>query len=399
MLNQQEFIYFPEKRLLGFGAGYRYVMREGEDFSKCQSFLDLYQGKYVFTCLSYDLKNELEKLTSENIDSIEFPLVVMWIPEYVVCFSEDEVKLLQGVQTVEAIEKAMDLYNQIQTNQSFQHKEKISFQPRISQDAYINSVRCVQEEIQYGNCYELNFCQEFFAEHVSDLDVVSLFNAIHNQTRAPFSVLMQFEHLSVLCFSPERFIKKKGGRLLSQPIKGTIRRGKDESEDLQLQKKLQSDAKEVSENVMITDLVRNDLSRIAKKGSVAVEHLCALQTFETVHHLVSTIVCEVENDIPFHEVLRASFPMGSMTGAPKVSVMQLIEKYESFRRGLYSGSIGIIHPTGDFDFNVVIRSLLYNKEKEVMSCSVGSAITMKSDPEKEYEECLVKVNKILQFFC
>ena len=398
MQTDKDFIFFPKNQLLGFGTGDRWLMRDGEAFSDMQLFLDNHKGKYVYVCLSYDLKNEFEHLVSENVDSIEFPLIVLWSPEYVVDFSSGLAVFIQGEDSEVSQSRALNLYSSAVNSMSFTNSNGIHFVPRICREEYIQSVNKVKEEIQYGNCYELNFCQEFYAERVKNLDVNNLFGAIHQQTKAPFSVLMNFEEWSVLCFSPERYIQKEGTRLLSQPIKGTIRRGKDIEEDVKLQKKLSGDKKEISENVMITDLVRNDFSRIAQKGSVHVEHLCELQTFETLHHLVSSIVCEVEEASSFESILRATFPMGSMTGAPKVSVMKLIEKYESFRRGLYSGSVGIIYPSGDFDLNVVIRSLLYNKEKEILSCSVGSAITMKSDPEKEYEECLVKVNKILQFF-
>ncbi len=394
----KDFIYFPKDQLIGFGAGERWVMYPEDDFTGMQVFLDQHKGKYIFTCLSYDLKNELEELKSENPDTIEFPLLVLWSPESVVEIHPEAFNFVQGEETVKTQDFVKLFFDKIQSETSFLNTNKLNFSSRIDRETYIQSVNKVKAEIQYGNCYELNFCQEFYADQVKDLDALSLFGAIHQQTKAPFSVLMNFEKWSVLCFSPERYIQKIGGRLLSQPIKGTIRRGKDETEDVILQKNLLGDRKEVSENVMITDLVRNDFSRIAKKGSVEVEHLCELQTFETVHHLVSSVICEVEENIPFEKIIRASFPMGSMTGAPKVSVMKLIEQYESFRRGLYAGSIGVIYPNGDFDLNVVIRSLLYNKSKEMLTCSVGSAITMKSDPENEYEECLVKVNKILQFF-
>ncbi len=396
MQTSNDLIYFPEKHLLGFGTGERWVMHSGGDFTGMQVFIDAHAGRYIFTCLSYDLKNELEDLQSDNPDAVEFPIIVLWSPDYVVDFSNST--FIQGQETPEIRDYAFQLFQRITETEPSVLNQSIPFESRITRDSYVNSVNQVKAEIQYGNCYELNFCQEFYAENVRELDTTSLFRSIHEKTQAPFSVLLNFEDWSVMCFSPERYIQKVGARLLSQPIKGTIRRGIDAEEDTVLKQKLQGDKKEVSENVMITDLVRNDFSRIAKKGSVEVAHLCELQTFETLHHLVSTIVCEVDPTITLECVLRASFPMGSMTGAPKVRVMQLIEKHESFRRGLYSGSVGLIFPNGDFDFNVVIRSLLYNARKQLLTCSVGSAITMKSDPEKEYEECLVKVNKILQFF-
>lgn len=392
---QVPFAYFPDQQLLFIGSKSSLLINSHQELVEFDLYLKENEGDYIFSALGYDLKNRFENLSSKHKDVFNFPDVLSFVPNQVIQLIEKNPIVLSGDKLID--EYTLTLVQKILGNEQFQYPS-FSLNPIIDKNTYVNQVEKVQSEIQYGNCYELNFCQEFYADQVKDLDALSLFGAIHQQTKAPFSVLMNFEKWSVLCFSPERYIQKIGGRLLSQPIKGTIRRGKDETEDVILQKNLLGDRKEVSENVMITDLVRNDFSRIAKKGSVEVEHLCELQTFETVHHLVSSVICEVEENIPFEKIIRASFPMGSMTGAPKVSVMKLIEQYESFRRGLYAGSIGVIYPNGDFDLNVVIRSLLYNKSKEILTCSVGSAITMKSDPENEYEECLVKVNKILQFF-
>ena len=190
-------------------------------------------------------------------------------------------------------------------------------------------------------------------------------------------------------------MKKTGDKLMTQPIKGTAKRHTDKAEDELLKQALMADPKERAENVMIVDLVRNDLSKVATKNSVFVDELCGIYSFETVHQMVSTVSCQLKENTTIKEILRATFPMGSMTGAPKVSAMQLIEEFEDFKRGIYSGSIGYIDPQGDFDFNVVIRSLFYNKAKKTMTCDVGGAITIQSDPEKEYEECLTKVKRIL----
>ena len=196
--------------------------------------------------------------------------------------------------------------------------------------------------------------------------------------------------------SPERYIKKEGLKLISQPIKGTAKRGQSKEEDLRLKERLLADPKERAENVMIVDLVRNDLSKIARKNSVKVDELFGIYSFETVHQMISTISCEVEETTSFTDVLKATFPMGSMTGAPKHSAMKLIEKHENFKRGIYSGAIGYIAPNGDFDFNVVIRTLIYNRETKYLSCPVGGAITIQSSPEAEYEECNIKVQSILK---
>jgi para-aminobenzoate synthetase component 1 len=157
-----------------------------------------------------------------------------------------------------------------------------------------------------------------------------------------------------------------------------------------MMEELSKDQKELSENIMITDLVRNDLSRVAEKGSVQVDELCKIYTFEQVHQMISTISCKVSSEIPPAKILMHTFPMGSMTGAPKVSAMKIIEELEDAKRGLYSGAVGYFTPDGDFDFNVIIRSILYNAKKNYVSYSVGGAITAKSIPEMEYEECLIK---------
>lgn len=193
-----------------------------------------------------------------------------------------------------------------------------------------------------------------------------------------------------MCASPERFLKKEKDLLVSQPIKGTAPRGRNAKEDMQLKKELFTDAKERSENVMIVDLVRNDLSHVAAKNSVKVTELFGIYSFSTVHQMISTVTARLGKDYHFTDALRYTFPMGSMTGAPKVRAMQLIEQYEDTRRGLYSGAVGYITPERDFDFNVVIRSILYNKQEQYLGFMAGSAITSGSIPEKEYQECLHK---------
>jgi para-aminobenzoate synthetase component 1 len=215
-------------------------------------------------------------------------------------------------------------------------------------------------------------------------------------SKAPFSCYFKFDGKYLLSASPERFLKKQGSKLISMPIKGTARRGKNIEDDLALRRKLLADQKERSENVMIVDLVRNDLSRSSVEGSVKVEELFGIKTFPQVHQMVSTITGVLRDDVHFVDAIRNAFPMGSMTGAPKVRAMELIEQYEKSKRGLYSGAVGYITPEGDFDFNVVIRSLLYNSLNHYLSFHVGSAIVFDSAPEKEYEECLLKAKALIQ---
>ena len=273
--------------------------------------------------------------------------------------------------------------------------KKIEIQSKISRTEYIHSVEKLKEHIRKGDIYEINFCQEFFAENAS-IDTTEIYKNLNAISGAPFAAFCKFDTHYLMCASPERFLQKRGNKLISQPIKGTIKRSENRETDDQLKNELLHNEKERSENVMIVDLVRNDLSRIAKKGSVNVDELYEIYSFKQVHQMISTVSCEIENTVSFTEILKSMFPMGSMTGAPKISAMKLIEQYESTKRGLYSGAVGYISPEGDFDFNVVIRSILYNSENKYLSFMVGSAITDKAQAEQEYEECLLKAKAMFQ---
>ena len=246
-----------------------------------------------------------------------------------------------------------------------------------------------------GDIYEANFCQEFYSEH-AEIDPLQTYLQLNSISNPPFATFARFHQHYLISASPERYLQKKGQQIISQPIKGTAARAGDSEVDHKLVERLQSDPKERSENVMIVDLVRNDLSKVAKKGSVEVEELCKVYTFQQVHQMISTVKAELEEGIPAVEVVRSCFPMGSMTGAPKISAMKIIEELEETKRGVYSGAAGYFDPQQDFDFNVVIRSILYNEEEKYVSFSVGSAITAGSIPQKEYEECLLKAKALLE---
>lgn len=382
--------------LLGFGGNCIYRSQGNNTLKELQDFLDLHKGKYVFGALSYDLKNEIFGLPSENNDCIDFPNALFFVPDFVIRFNKESFKAVQG----HPYEKELEFVNLLleeETDLGFCDYD-YSFQPRISKEEYCSSVRSLKEHIQAGDIYEVNFCQEFVAQNSTISDPLDFYFKLNAITKAPFSAFFSCEEFSAFCGSPERFIRRKGTQIISQPIKGTAKRGTTIEEDDILKSNLYNDPKERSENVMIVDLVRNDLSRIAEKDSVKVDELFGIYSFETVHQMISTISCQVRPELTFTEVLKATFPMGSMTGAPKLSALKLIEKHESFKRGLYSGSIGYIDPNGDFDLNVVIRSVIHNSKKGTLSCSVGSAITNSCDPEKEYEECQVKIDKILKAF-
>lgn len=267
--------------------------------------------------------------------------------------------------------------------------------PVIDQATYLASVKSLQDHIRRGDCYEINFCQEF-STTIPDLDPVTTYIRLQEASPAPFAAFYKWNDNYVLCASPERYLRKSKDNIYSQPMKGTAKRNHEDAVLDALQKtNLQQDPKERAENIIVVDLVRNDLSKVAARGTVEVEELCGVYSFPQVHQMTSTIKAVVKSDTSWVEIIKATFPMGSMTGAPKKKVLELTTAYEPSARGIYSGSIGYVHPNGDFDFNVVIRSLVYNQTTGDLSYHVGSGITIHSVAEKEYEECLLKAAGIL----
>ena len=347
--------------------------------------------------LSYDLKNDVEDLKSSNLDGLNFPDLFFFQPKKLFILKE---KQLEIQYLLLCDDEAEDDFEEIvqNENESFVTLSRVEVQQRISKDLYVEKVAKMLDHIHKGDMYEANFCMEFFAENAV-INPLEKFQKLNTISQAPFSVFFKNHKQYLLSASPERYLKKTGEILISQPIKGTSKRSADPVEDEKSKQFLASDAKERAENIMITDLVRNDLSHTAQKGSVEVAELCQIYSFLQVHQMISTITSKLDPQYTPTDVLKTTFPMGSMTGAPKISVMKIIENLEETKRGLYSGSIGYFTPEGDFDFNVVIRSILYNQENKYISFSVGSAITSQSVPEKEYEECLLKakaMHEVLQ---
>ncbi|MCB4808250.1 anthranilate synthase component I family protein [Tamlana sp. 62-3] len=362
------------------------------DYFDAFSKLNDYQkttNDWIFGYLTYDLKNDVEPLKSNNFDGLQFPDLYFFQPKKLFLIKDNtvEIKYLKAVDD-EIDADLNDIYN---SEEDFNTKPSndIKIHLRIHKDAYFNKVNKMLAHVHHGSIYEANFCQEFYAENteINPLVTYKKLNAISNP---PFATYFKSFDKYLLSASPERYIKKEGNKIISQPIKGTAKRSKNKVEDEQLKFHLSQDQKERSENIMIVDLVRNDLSKTAEKNSVKVEELCKVYTFDQVHQMISTITSKINDDTNPIDVLKTTFPMGSMTGAPKISAMQIIEDLEETKRGLYSGAVGYFTPNGDFDFNVVIRSILYNETKKYVSFSVGSAITAKSNPLNEYEECLVK---------
>lgn len=340
--------------------------------------------------LSYDLKNQVEDLASRNPDQVGFPLMFFFQPQHYLYFEDQGIHISSTENNPDSILQAI-LANPYPSSHVFSHLE---IKHRVSQEQYLQTVNDIREEILNGEIYEMNFCHEFFAQ-VSDLSPVPVFLALNRTSPMPFGGFFKIQDKYLLCASPERFLRKQGDLLLSQPIKGTIRRGGNPEEDEQLRRHLARDEKERAENMMIMDLVRNDLGRSCKTGTVKVEEMFGIYGFRQVFQMMTTVTGQIRPDCHPAAAIRNAFPMGSMTGAPKIRAMELIEQYESTRRGLFSGSMGYLQANGDFDFNVIIRSLQYNAATGYLSFLVGSAITYDSVPEQEYQECLLKAKAIL----
>jgi len=361
------------------------------DYLNAFDDLNVYQQTtkdWLFGYLSYDLKNDTEMLYSANHDGLNFPDLFFFQPKKLFLLKGNllEIKYLNMCddEIDGDFQEILNLKSEISNS-----KSKITINQRISKESYLNKAQQMLGHIYRGDIYEANFCMEFYAEDavINPLETYSKLNAI---SEPPFAVYFKSHKHYLLCASPERYIRKVGSKIISQPIKGTAKRSEDKVEDDAIKQELLVNEKERSENIMIVDLVRNDLSHTAEKESVKVEELCGAYTFKQVHHLVSTVVSHVADGHSPVDVIKTTFPMGSMTGAPKISAMKIIEDLEETRRGLYSGAVGYFTPNGDFDFNVVIRSILYNENSKYVSFSVGSAITAEAKPESEYEECLLK---------
>ena len=363
------------------------------------SQLKKYQSEvndFIFGYLSYDLKNDVENLTSSNFDGLLFPDLFFFQPKKLVVIKGNMVEIKYISAFENEIKTDLQQIQQQPTTVTLSEAEgNIKIKLRIHKDDYYKKLNTLLSHIYRGDIYEANFCQEFYSEN-SEINPVEVYQNLNDISKPPFATFLKLKENYLLSASPERYLKKDGEHLISQPIKGTEKRATSKLADEKLILALEQNQKERAENIMIVDLVRNDFSRFAVKGSVKVDELCKVYTFEQVHHLISTVSCSVKNDLHPVDILKNTFPMGSMTGAPKISAMKIIEELEETKRGLYSGAVGYFTPNGDFDFNVIIRSILYNANKKYVSYSVGGAITAKSIPEKEYEECLLKAKAMKQ---
>ena len=368
-----------------------YISLEKVDPAALNAYIQENKGSWIFAHFNYEYHNITKSNNKTNLTG--FPLAYLYTPAVTIELKEKRV-------TIESVhDNPQVIFDQIYALDflSLGHplpSISTTINPLVHKADYIENIHKILALIRRGDFYEINYCQAFEAA-LTNVHPVNVYTNLTEVSPTPFACFYKNATDYLLCASPERYLQKKGSRLISQPIKGTIKRNiQNEIEDKLQLETLQNSSKDKSENVMVVDLVRNDLSRICEQGSVAVSELFGIYTYPQVHQMISTITGSVNDKVSFSEILDATFPMGSMTGAPKKSVMETIDLLEPTKRGLYSGTIGYINPTGDFDFNVVIRSIFYNSQSGKANYQVGGGITIYSDPEKEYEECLLKAAAI-----
>ena len=376
--------------IIAYGAE-SFLQSSKNSLKKIDKYIDTVND-WIFGYLSYDLKNEIENLTDLNKDVFNLPNLYFYQPKVIWLIKEEKAEIYSLDE-----KNLKEDWNHVNSIDYKDCKEisSVDLIARTSKEEYVRKIKNIKQRILQGDCYEMNYCFDMFSKNKT-INPYKTYIKLNDYTRSPMSTFFKLNHLYLLSSSPERFIKRINRKIISQPIKGTAKRGLDSKEDEKIKYTLLSSPKELSENHMIVDLVRNDLSRVAEKGSVKVKNLNKLNTFKRVHQLISTIEAEIAIKTKFSKIITGMFPMGSMTGAPKIESMNIIDEYESTKRGLYSGSIGYIKPNKDFDFNVVIRSIIYDKELKEINVSVGSAITFKSDPESEFEECLLKAEPMIK---
>jgi len=387
----EEDAYHRHETLAGCGVEDIFSLEsfESDGIDRLRAFLARHKGDYIMGHISFEGKDLFEVTRTSVPAYIPAPVITFFVPEYIISLKDDKIDVLKSPvskeEVIRGIERTPDHVF------SFSKPGRGYF--AIDRHEYMEAVSNLIRHIRIGDIYEVNFCQAFHIEGLIQ-DPYALYERMQEVSAPPFGALYRIRDLFLCSASPERFIAKRGARLICQPIKGTNRRLSDPEENKAQQQALHNSPKERSENVMIVDLMRNDLSRICHPGTVKVEELFGIYAFRHVNQMISTVVGEADFNISFADVMKALFPMGSMTGAPKIRALELIDQYEAYQRGLYSGTVGYIDPAGDWDFNVVIRSLVYDRLSGRASISSGGAITALSDPLQEYEESLLKMESL-----
>jgi para-aminobenzoate synthetase component 1 len=390
--------------MAGFG-----ISEQFEDLSDVPSCPEI----PVMGYLGYDYKNQIEpSLKSDLTQLVEFDALKFISPERWValekngCVWGDETLLNLRCDQNVSLEVSEDpltsshIESSIANDRAVRHSPQ--WHPQTPKETYLENVERIKQHIVEGDFYEMNYCIAFTAKE--EIDPCDAFMLLSRKAPAPFSVFLKDGDRYLLCASPERFFGKRGDLIFSQPIKGTRPRvfdsmslELDEAQDLAVARELEKSEKDRAENIMIVDLVRNDLSKVCEVGSVQVPECCAVYSFSHVHQLISTVEGRLMPEVGLKELMHATFPMGSMTGTPKISVMQHTNQLEGFARGIYSGTVGYVWKQ-NMDFNVVIRALQYDSQAKTLAYAVGGAITYDSVAEQEYQECLDKASAVLSIF-
>ena len=379
--------YFSPQAISYPFGGFEQTFFAGHEACSFEQLEDFPSGSETIGLLAYDLKNQFERLNSYNRVLVDTPDSVFFYPSLKIIVSDNSAEIFHlHSQNILSQIDAFHIPVEGLT-------PKVDIAALTSREEYLRKAEHIKEHIVEGDIYEMNYCIAFQASF-QRLDPTRVYLDLMKKSPMPFSTFFKAQHQYLIGASPERFLKKTGPLLLAQPIKGTIRRGISPEEDKALQRQLKSSEKERAENLMIVDLMRNDLARVAQTGTVKVEELFGIYPFKRVSQMISTVSAILRPGMGFKEIVAHTFPMGSMTGAPKIRCMELIDQYENFSRGWFSGAVGYISADGDFDFNVVIRSIIMDKSVGRLFFAVGSAITFDADPIQEYEECLLKAQPI-----
>ncbi|MGN0002492.1 MAG: anthranilate synthase component I family protein [Sphingobacterium composti] len=382
--------YAAIEAILAIDAKYIFESANNNTFEELTIFKAKHPNSWMFGFFGYDLKDEIEGLITSFPNNLQFPDCYFFIPNILIKFCKGSIEI-ESPYPKKVYKWISEFESQ---NFSEEVNSKFEIQHRLGKDGYYEAFDKMLAHIKRGDIYEVNLCQEFYAQN-AEINPLAVYQKLNGISPTPFSTFFKINDKYILSASPERFLAKRENVLISQPIKGTAARGNTAEEDVQNIEMLRNNPKEIAENVMIVDLVRNDMTRSAKAGTVAAERKLEVHTFKQVHQLISTITCTKSDEISDVEAIKNIFPPGSMTGAPKISAMKLCDRYENSRRGVYSGAVGYFAPNGDFDFNVVIRTILYNQTQQYLSFHTGGALTIDADVEKEYTECLLKASAIL----
>lgn len=348
---------------------------------------------------SYDLLHLLEDIPSRTVDDIGFPDCHMAFYDTVIAFDNHENKGYIVSITENKVDDVIELLKKVGTAHPISTQYSIGADSNtplqtstFTKEAYIKAIQKAMEYIAAGDIYQVNLSQRFLTE--VDTAPYDLYLRLREASPAPFSAYLDFGKAAVLSSSPERFLKVDGKSIETSPIKGTRPRGKNPEEDKRLKKELEQSEKDRSEHIMIVDLERNDLGKVCKYGTVRVKDEMDIQSFAQVHHMVSTVVGELKEGIGLMDIMKATFPGGSITGAPKVRAMEIIEELEPVKRGVYTGSIGYIGFNGKMDMNIAIRTLSVKDGNAFFS--VGGGIVADSDPKAEYQETLDKAKGMIE---